>query len=367
MVDAMPIATEICDELLHGTAGHDAFPQWFGILGNSWLGLTGLALICSLLILVLVNMVANFLRNQQLLAWSKFELFQVLATVVLVIFSILWVEGMCNFDLTFLDSNHYPPGTKMDKMINDYFTELEKVGYALFGYLMFVIKQINFIAKAMWASNPLGVGSVDSPLESLAQINSLFFFMMSGYVTSFLLLQFQMRILDYMAVASIFFLYPFGIFFRAFEPTRSFGGTLIGIAIAMFLFYPIILVFNDYLIWRDVYDPANPNSLKAELGAAIGGANALTDPNDPKTPKVEDLQAVADLTKPDPQTGRIGWNPLVENTVGGVMFLLKPIMVYLIAAVILPVINFVVLVEITRGLTHFLGEEVDVSNLTRLI
>jgi len=46
---------------------------------------------------------------------------------------------------------------------------------------------------------------------------------------------------------------------------------------------------------------------------------------------------------------------------------MKPIMVYFIAAVMLPVINFIVLVEIARSATGFLGDEIDVSNLTRLI
>ena len=36
-------------------------------------------------------------------------------------------------------------------------------------------------------------------------------------------------------------------------------------------------------------------------------------------------------------------------------------------SILLPVINFIVLVEITRGNTAFLGDEIDVSNLTRLI
>jgi hypothetical protein len=42
-------------------------------------------------------------------------------------------------------------------------------------------------------------------------------------------------------------------------------------------------------------------------------------------------------------------------------------MFYIMAAVVLPIINFAVLVEITKGLTKIMGEELDVSNLTRLI
>jgi hypothetical protein len=46
---------------------------------------------------------------------------------------------------------------------------------------------------------------------------------------------------------------------------------------------------------------------------------------------------------------------------------MKPAMLYVMAAVILPVINFAILVEIARSLTSMLGEDLDVSNLTRMI
>lgn len=361
----MPMQTKVCEAIIGSTA---TFPTQWGILGASWVELTGLALLGSLLMLALVYMLGNLLRNQQLLAWSKFELFQILATAVVVISSIAWVAGMCSFDMTFLDAAHYsdpayyPPNPHMDDIIQNYFNQIEEVGGLIFYYLMSTIKWINFIAKALWTSNPMGIGSVDSPLESLAQVNSLFFFMMGGYVTSFLLLQLQMRMLNYMAVACIFYLYPLGIFFRAFEPTRAFGGTMIGLSLAMFLFYPIVLVFNDYLIWHQLYDPADPHAVKGELYGAIGTADANAN-----KPNAQSLQQNPKQLDPNTAQGKTMRNGLVENTVSGVMFLFKPIMVYMIAAVVLPVINFIVVVEITRGLTAMFGEEIDVTNLTRLI
>jgi hypothetical protein len=354
-------AALVCDGIGAGGAA-PAVPAKFGILGAEWLALTGLALFSSLFILVLVNMLANMLRNQQLLAWSKFELFQVFGTATLVIFSIVWLYGMCNFDMSFLDSSRYPPGMKLDELVAKYFEQIEEVGGLLFLYMIYVIKQVNFLAKAMWTSNPLGIGSVDSPLESLAQINTLFFFMMGGYITSFLLLQLQLRMLEYMAVAGLYFLFPFGIFFRAFEPTRAFGGTLVGIAIAMFFFYPIVLIFNDYLIYHQI------TNVKTNLSGAAADGNTKTDPAHPeRKPQVEDLEKGTRAMDPGTKSGMDTGNALVQNVTGGVMFLLKPIMVYMVAAVVLPLINFIVLVEITRGITHFLGEEIDVSNLTRLI
>jgi len=342
------------------------FPQSFGILGARWLELTGLALLSSLFILVLVYMVANFLRNQQLLSWTKFELFQILGTAITVLFVVLAiVPGMCSFDMSFLGSGQTPnpyigPGghpMNMYDIVDNYFSRVESVGYLIFGYMMYVIKIVNLIARMTWTSNPMGIGSTDSPLEAASQINSIFFLMFSGYVTSFLLMQFQMRMLEYLAVAVVWYLFPFGVFLRAFEPTRTFGGMLIGLSIALFLFYPIIMVFNSYIIEQ--------TGISQELNSTM--QTALADANN----KVNSTGY-----SPDGSTKNLNLSELTNSTTvsklsygitGGVLFLLKPVMLYAIAAVVLPVLNFIVLVEIVRGSSAFFGEEIDVSNLTRLI
>ena len=356
------------------------FPGSFGILGASWLGLTGLALLSSLFILVLVYMFANFLRNQQLLSWTKFELFQILGTAVIVLFvAFAIVPGMCSFDMSFLGSGQTPnpyigPGghpMNMYDIVDNYFSRVESVGYLIFGYMMYMVRIVNLIARMTWTSNPLGIGSTDSPLEAASQINSIFFLMFSGYVTSFLLLQFQMRMLDYLSVAVLWYLFPFGIFLRAFEPTRTFGGMLIGLSIAIFLFYPIIMVFNSYIIDQTGME----NGLQQTAKSAADYANSqVTGGNLPNGTGAESLSPKnltdnAGQTQLNPLTGQAlsNMDVLSNGITGGVLFLLKPIMLYAIAAVVLPVLNFIVLVEIVRGSSAFFGEEIDVSNLTRLI
>ena len=233
----------MCEQMF-STGNPNLFPEYFGILGNGWFSLSLVALLTSLLILALVYMAAAILRNQQLISWTKFELYQVLATAVVVLFTIYAiVGGLCHFDLTFLGEDPSAPygnryidpatGGKMSMydIVQRYFDEMIKGGNLLFMYMMYVVKQINFLAKVMWLSSPLGVGSSESPLESLGQMNNLLFIMVSGYIVSYLLLYLQLRMVEYLTIAVLYFLFPFGIFFRAFEPTRTFGGTLIGLSI----------------------------------------------------------------------------------------------------------------------------------------
>ena len=327
------------------------------VLGSDWLLLSVLALVVSTLALAILYMVASFLRNTALTTWTKFELFQVFGTVAILVFFSGVIYGSCMFDMSWLNPQSaqnphgYPPHVNMYQVIDNYFSKLQEVGYLIFTYIIYISKILTYMSRLTVLSSPLGVGSNENPLETMSQLNSLIFVMMSGFTTSFLLIQLQMRMLDYLALACLGFLFPFGIFLRCFEPTRSFGGTLLGMSISFFLFYPILMVFNDYIMYAQIDD------LMQEQTANLQSANAHAKNND--------------TGKPDAgaQVGTFwgGFDSFSELLADGVLIFVKPIMVYFVGAVMLPVINFIVLVEITRGATAFMGDELDVSNLTRLI
>ncbi|MFA6214126.1 MAG: hypothetical protein WC717_02505 [Candidatus Micrarchaeia archaeon] len=340
------------------------------VLGSDWLLLSVLALVVSTLALALLYMFASFFRHPQLLVWTKFELFQLFGTAVVIAFFGVTLISVCTFDLSFLDqkSPQNPQGryipvapgqtTNMYVIIDNYFTQLETLGYLLYGYIMYISKILIFLSRTTVLSSPLGVGSNENPLETMGQVNSLLFVMLSGFITSFLLLQLQMRILDYLAFACIGYLFPLGIFFRCFEPTRSFGGTLLGLSISLFLFYPIIMVFNDYLINSDI---ANVKEWQKDALAQANGRVAAAGGTPDASQYSNEIGGIWD---PD-NAG--SYNSFAGRITNAVFSLFRPIMVYFVAAVVLPIINFIVLVEIARGSTAFLGDELDVSNLTRLI
>ena len=164
--------------------------------------------------------------------------------------------------------------------------------------------------------------------------------------------------------AALFYLYPFGVFFRAFEPTRLFGGTLIGLSLSFFLFYPVILVFNDYIVRGPTGTEGFLAPVQQELEQAIDEAELKSNPASGQLPVTDkDSVETGGPALSDPATR----DTLVENVSYGLLFLLRPLLLYFIAAVVLPIINFIVLVEITRGITRLFGEEVDVTNITRMI
>jgi hypothetical protein len=338
-------------------AGQPLNPVSGGVLlGSDWLFLSVLALTVSALALALLYMFASFFRHPQLLTWTKFELFQVFGTATVMVFFTVALYGACSFNMGLLDQKYQ--GQNMYQIIGDYFAKLENAGYLIFSYIMYLSKILTFLSRTTVLSAPLGVGSNENPLETMGQINSLMFVMLSGFITSFLLLQLQMRMIDYLAFACIGYLFPMGIFFRCFEPTRSFGGTLLGISISLFLFYPIIMVFNDFLINKQIEDLT-----KWQAAIAAQANQAAQNGGTPNAQQYSDqIRGIW-----DPSNQNANYNTFAGRIADGVLLLINPILVYFIAAVVLPVLNFIVLVEITRGNTAFLGDELDVSNLTRLI
>jgi len=240
----------------------------------------------------------------------------------------------------------------MFEVVDDYFAGLEKLAYILLSYMMVFGTWVSLLTNITWASSPMSVGSTETPLQSFGQLNNILFMLVSGFSLSFMLVQMQQKMVEYIAMAVLYYMMPFGVFFRAFEPTRQFGGTLIGLSIALLFFYPLMLSLNDYVVYEPVKSATT--DLTTQLSNINSGSSAAP----------TGAQVIADLPKLSNPTDR---NELISGVTGTTFFLLKPLMVYLFAAVILPVINFIVLVETTRALTKTFGEEIDVSNLTRLI
>jgi hypothetical protein len=181
--------------------------------------------------------------------------------------------------------------------------------------------------------------------------------MLGGFFTSYLLLYVQLNIMEYMTVACLFYFMPFGIFLRAFEPTRKFGGTLLGLSLTFVLFYPIMIVLDDYVM----FVPINNELVELRKNADVAEQHTS------KEAQVEAGKRVLEAQEEILEGKGTGAAWISTSAANGMLAVMKPAMLYVMAAVILPVINFAILVEIARSLTSMLGEDLDVSNLTRMI
>lgn len=393
-------------------------------LGGDWLSLVFLGLLGMLLLLAVVYLVSQLLRIPKMEAWARFEIFQVFATAALAIFISGVLFGMCHWDSTFM---YGPNGGASTELIQEskelcgmadakeftpycsaqsYLLKVKNRGDNIFQMLIGMNYVLSYLFKATWNSSPMGIGFTVEPLAGFNQLMNVFMVAISGFIVSYLTVLVQMRVLDYFLIAVPYYFLPLGLLMRTFAPTREFGGAVVGFAIASVFFYPMLLTLNDAILFApfdafsdDASALANAaysgdtSAFEAYLRAAgelppdviekgispIAGAQELekafgsySGKVDASGLNVEDGDAPVSsiskyFTEPDGQTP----NMLAAGRtweLGEFIFkLLQIVFMYSIAAVILPIINFLLYIEIARELTHVLGTQMDLTNLTRMV
>ena len=398
------------------------------VMGGSWLNLVFLGLLGTALLMALVYMISKAMRIPRLEGWSRHEMFQILATAGLAILMTGLIYGMCSFNIAFLSPDPQTglyggnngqevldkcgafslgnSGThiyQLDVRGNPIVTPfcaaqayLQKVkgrGEFIFVSMVGVNSILTQLFRITYESRPLGIGYTLEPLAGLQQIQNVFLVAVSGFMISYLSLLVQMRILDYMVLAVPWFFMPLGVLLRCFVPTREFGGAIMGFCFASLLMFPIILVLNDVLIFSSLdsvtdqakllnsqlYPGANAQGVEPSLFDPAAAGDAI-DKNwgmyDSKqtaggdwVPKTQaDPQApVSYFTAPDPSVPNevVGLGSKEMTTT--LLWPFSILIVFSIAGILLPIINFLIYIEIARGLSKLLGAEMDLSNLTRMI
>jgi hypothetical protein len=470
--------------------------DFHGILGEAnWTGVVWLGLLASMGGLALVYALSQWLRLPKLEAWTKFEMFQLLATGILAVLLAGWVFGMCHWDASILSKTLYQDSAAHADLVSDctgvvggtvnmvgtkgqdiitpfcvaqhYLTKVKARGDDIFQLLITVNYGTSYLFKTVWESRPLGIGYTLEPLAGFQQLQNVFLVAVSGFTVSYLSVLIQMRILDFFLLAVPYYFLPLGLLLRAFPPTREFGGAIVGFGIASLLFYPLILVMNDVVVYSSLESVTKPidtvlaamdqgdvligtfNAKDNPLGKITEGQRLTVSGQDILVQRILILREpdLLEFTGTDGQTvgqtylvqsdGQLatmwlkgksidpagGWNidnvlgsyrndqaydpalkegnlrtgagaPVggepalsghdlnrtvayftdrsdapgwVQTLTGWIFGALNPVMIYFIVGVMLPLINFMIYIEVAKALTKILGTEMDLSNLSRLI
>ncbi len=486
------------------------------VLGTGWLSIVAMGLMAAALMLSLTYMVSKFLQVPKLEAWSRFEMFQLVGTLVLALLLAGWIWGMCAWDMSIFDAFNAGDAThpahlqysgaagadliaSCNSMLNGqlnpnvpdpndktktkqivtpycaaqgYLEKLKTRGDDVFQTLLVINSGFSYVTQIRWESRPLGIGYTLEPLAGFQQMQNVFFVTLSGFMVSYLSVLVQMRILDYFLIAVPFFFLPLGLLLRALPPTRQFGGAVMGFALASLFFFPLILVFDDLVVFsymdqyiakytitvedmqrtqglndntriasgwqaQDFSDTAKFRTYDDKPGEVVGqdgttfyvmrifeqthdqfvfedenGKQVVFMDEDGPTGKVWNTYRITPMFEPmttgnqindmgggylqNPATGKIEKNtrdanqriidffsnpgtdnPLPgnyitisdrSNTLSRTIFpVYRMVMIYFLAAVVLPVVNLLIYIEIAKVLTKLLGAEMDLTNLTRLV
>jgi hypothetical protein len=376
----------------------DVLVSFDNILGSGWLNLTALTLMSMIFLYVLIYLIAEFLRDSKLIAWSKFELFQIFVTAIIAILLIGMINWMCSFDVSGLYKiieknkvekrlNEIKSNCDVDKIpnapitpycvANEYIQTYKTYGKTIY-WLVLVpsVSFISYLVKISYAAHPMGIGFNNEPGAGFNQFLNLITVAMTGYMLTFISLYTQERLLEFFIISIPYYFLPIGILLRAFAPTREFGGAILGFSIASLFFYPLTYVLADLALSSN-YDIQEIEKANEEIKKGI---EQNQNPYQDLVPSGDDLgqheeiknKITTQVEKTNINSNNINPNKSIWEKIGSEIsdifdivniFIAK----YFIAVGVIPIINFIIYIQATIGLSQMLGSRMDITNLTRMI
>lgn len=267
-------------------------------------------------------------------------------------------------------------------------------------FLLYTSPPFTMIAMLRWAFDvlnstifvsPLGLGLNFQPFGGFIYImkpilNSSAIALSIGYIAT----AGQIFILYFAFFGLMKYYLPIALVLRSFTPTRRFGGTLLAIILSLTLIYPWIIVLEGYLIEEMHFFDRILGLLLPLVLVVLSTAIALfisylASPL---------ISAIGSVLAPFAAIGATiyvlyeiftgnGLLGLVDKIVYGILYASNAVSVAIVASVglvlfyavtygvmfslLFPAFNVVLLTTAAKYISRTLGEEVDISNLTRLI
>lgn len=355
-----------------------------GGLLPGWQATLGIALIASVMILVFIYILGVLLRNQNTISFVKLELYEVVFSVILagMIVSAVSIMGSLKVSTIFLPSfpasQLHAPGAGLYEATQQYYIDVSNkiVGWMAADYLFGI--WIDNLASATPYSRPLGVGLVAAPLAGFASpLKQIIYNVNSALAIGFILNTAQRLVFEFAVFGFLNFYLPLGILLRSFTPTRRIGGMLIALGLGFLFILPFVTILDAQIV-------LGPNSPMIGLDEAIFGVQGSGGERIGGIMRLRFQSHISDSGTAQQVTGFTDylWNFTIgallkagsffQNAIGELFayaFLLPLSIVGMAFAVgyLLPALNVLILVQSVKYMSQSLGEEIDITTLTRMI
>lgn len=329
-----------------------------GSIIPAWQSATGAALLASVFLISILYMINRFFQNAEGTSWVKIELYEVFVTAIIIIALASVTTLACEVRVSWLvPAPSVPPNYNIYQGAVFYLDQFsEKIMYITTGLYAFY-SWMDPITTMTLTGKPLGIGTQIQPTSGIAAtikpgLTNAFNMLLIGYITN----KAQMFLVDFFSFGFLKYYLPLGILMRSFAPTRRIGGTIIALALGFLFVYPFLIIIegefglNALNLMSEEFIP----NFWTELGNF--GVSSFVD------------------------AFRGGFTLDVFNLFGlilhsgigiiafGLLYLFSSVASYaFLFGLFLPAFNVLILVTTVRYLSKSLGEEIDVTNLTRLI
>ena len=324
-----------------------------------WQVYAGLAILVSAAILGVLYMFHKFFGNETGQAQVKLEVFELFASVFLVFVVIIILDASCSIQIGSILSpegfEHMNIFEAAAATLNDFSKDLI-ISTSL---LHLVYIPFDYLTTITLTQHPMGMGTVLQPMAGAgavwkpAHVQSI-----QMMAVAFVIIRAQLLLLDFGTFAMLTYYLPLGILLRMFTPTRKIGGTLIGLTLGLVLVYPALIILNGVVIF-----PMSPFS--------IDNWESFKDVVASAWPSWEEFSS-SSLSILEPLSIFRALKLVVGGVFGTIMALyyslaLRTASVAFLIGIFFPALNTLLLVTAIRYLSKALGEEIDVSSLTRMI
>lgn len=347
-----------------------------GILPG-WAGLAVLAFLASTVVLIFLYVLATILRNQNLHATVKFELYEIVATLVIIVFMIGFTKGVCG-----LQVGELIPVSPRSELLGEQWATLSiykstQLQFAALSDFIRAWMEMNYLlnfhldqmASVTPYSRPLGVGMVAAPLAGFAApFKQLTYNAMTALSIAAVVNEAMLLVYETSMVLFLKWYLPLGIVLRSFTPMRRIGGTLIAISAGFLFIFPITTIITGIMFYD--FDYGTQFTAKHEFE------------NYWEQLRFQDITAgylknIASGVVNHPIDFALGGflsviGELLTAFTGGAFTTLFLLSISTVAQVfalgyLMPAFNVLVLVQAVRHMSRSIGEEIDITALTRLV
>ncbi len=328
-----------------------------------WAQLCILAMGASAMILGCMYLIASFFQNQQATLTVKMEIYEMAVSGIIFIAIAMLLGGMCTIKTGWIfpdagtsttlggfeswaDKTLYYSSTNYLMAFADHTLRMMSVQYGF--YVL-----IDAVTSTEISSVPMGIGATMKPTSGLGAVvkpvmNNAF----SAETISVITTQAQAYTIDYLGYGLLKYFLPFALVMRSFTPTRRIGGTIIAVTL-VFLFLVPIITIPAYLVINSSFS-GTIDHMKQSMDLISGGASAGIFSTFGTPTKIV-LEFVVTYM----------WGPDILLLMS--MMIIPGAAKIFLGGVFFPLVNVIILVTSARYLSKALGEEIDITNISRMI
>lgn len=323
----------------------------------AWETTAGLAVVASAALLACLFMVGMGFGINELQLMAKEEMFQLIATCVMVAL-FFGANGVLNT----LDQGFAAGYPDMQSAATALLGDALSQTTAVYDQVVTYDHQIANEGSKGGSCNVLQVGYSVSGCGGYSMLPTPM--SMAGNIAGFAVgeLSAMLRFIQISDAFSINFLLPLGILLRTFKLTRGAGGFLIALGISLYIMLPLGVIFNEMMASTFINDKNSADGVSAYQPLAssytIPSCNAMdTEPtfggNDHITCPVSDTSSNEGAASQAYCT--------LRQDIKGYLY------VVLIRATLGPVIALLMMMASLRAISSLAGAEVDVSAISRFV